>query len=118
RSLPILLRVKPSHVVHLALYSFQSSDVDRVPSVPLDSRVTSQHKTEYDWLFRFLISASIHGHFRAMPHESVSCSRGYGHTHPILKGSKGVPTGIALGSRIRKLRGRIADHVYRLRTHF
>ena len=33
------------------------------------------------WLFRYLITASIHGHFRPMPHESASYSRGYGHTH-------------------------------------
>jgi hypothetical protein len=39
-------------------------------------------RTERVWLFQYLITASIHGHFRPMPHESASYSRGYGHTHP------------------------------------
>jgi hypothetical protein len=29
------------------------------------------------WLLRYVITASIHGHFRSMPHESASYSRGY-----------------------------------------
>src|SRR5712691_8060150 len=32
------------------------------------------------WLFRYLISASIHGHFRPIPHESTLPSRDYEHT--------------------------------------
>ena len=36
------------------------------------------------WLFRYWITASIHVHFRPMPRESSSYSRGYGHTHPAL----------------------------------
>jgi hypothetical protein len=29
------------------------------------------------WLFRYVITVSMHGHFRPMPHESASDSRGY-----------------------------------------
>jgi hypothetical protein len=35
-----------------------------------------QTSQETNWLFRYVISASIHGHFRPMPHESASYSRG------------------------------------------
>jgi hypothetical protein len=36
------------------------------------------------WLFRCLISASIHAHFQPMLHESASYSRGYEHAHRAL----------------------------------
>src|SRR5262249_46365310 len=61
-----------------------------VPSGQIERNIAKR------WLFRCFISASIHGYLRAIPHESASYPRGYGHTHPTLKGSKGVPTGVAL----------------------
>jgi hypothetical protein len=37
---------------------------------------------DFAWLFRYVISASIHGHFRPIPHESSSRSMGCEHTVP------------------------------------
>jgi 4,5:9,10-diseco-3-hydroxy-5,9,17-trioxoandrosta-1(10),2-diene-4-oate hydrolase len=48
------------------------------------------------WLFRYVMSASIHGHFRLILHESSSYSRGWKHTYPVLQGKKGVSAAVAL----------------------
>jgi len=37
-----------------------------------------------DWLFRYMISASIHAHFRPILHESASHSRSYEHPPSIV----------------------------------
>jgi Single-strand binding protein family len=38
-----------------------------------------------DWIFRCVISASMHEDFRMIPHESASRSRGYEHTPSIVQ---------------------------------
>jgi len=43
------------------------------PADPPDTR----RALKQAWLLRYVITASIHGHFRSMPHESASYSRGY-----------------------------------------
>jgi hypothetical protein len=48
-----------------------------------------------DWLFRYGITASIHGHFRPMSHESATYSRGYG-------GRRSVSAGVALRQRLQQ----------------
>jgi hypothetical protein len=52
--------------------------------------------TVNSWLFRYVMSASIHGHFRLILHESSSYSRGWKHTYPVLQGKKGVSAAVAL----------------------
>jgi hypothetical protein len=43
-----------------------------------------------------LISASIHGHFRLIPHESASYSTDYKHTYPGVVRSKGMSARVVL----------------------
>ena len=57
---------------------------------------------EITWLFRCLISASIHGYFRLVPHESALDSRGYEHAYPGLEGRKGVVAGVTLRQRLQQ----------------
>jgi hypothetical protein len=54
------------------------------------------------WLFRCLISASIHGYFRLVPHESALDTRGYEHAYPGLEGRKGVVAGVTLRQRLQQ----------------
>src|SRR6266851_3112313 len=53
------------------------------------------------WLFRYVITASIHGHFLVVLRESSLYSRGYKHTHPVL-GRTGVPASVALRQRLQQ----------------
>src|SRR5438093_9510499 len=57
---------------------------------------------EITWLFRCLISASIHGYFRLVPHESALDSRGYEHAYPGLEGRKSVVAGVTLRQRLQQ----------------
>ena len=52
------------------------------------------------WLFRNMILASIHGHFRPIPHESASCSMSSEHAYPALEGRKDMSAGFALRQRL------------------
>ena len=61
--------------------------------------------TDLFWLFRYVITASIHGHFRPMPHESASYSRGYKHTHPALEGRQARSAGVALRQHLQQCLG-------------
>jgi hypothetical protein len=53
------------------------------------------------WLFRYVITASIHGHFLVVLRESSSYSRGYKHTHPVLE-RNGVPASVALRQHLQQ----------------
>src|SRR2546429_1418259 len=57
------------------------------------------------WLFRNMITASIHGHFLLITHESALYSRGYEHAHPALEGRQGGSAGIALCQRLQQRLG-------------
>jgi hypothetical protein len=52
--------------------------------------VTAPSVEVIDWLFRYVISASIHAHFQFVLHESASDSRGYEHTHRASEERQGV----------------------------
>ena len=57
------------------------------------SNLVRDDAAEKFWLFRCLISASIHAHFQPISHESSSYSRGCEHTSDIAgTGSTGAPS--------------------------
>ena len=55
-------------------------------------------RRQLPWLFRYVITESIHGHFQLMPHESDSYSRGKA-IH-IQRRREGVSVGVVLGQRL------------------
>jgi hypothetical protein len=59
------------------------------------------------WLFRYVISASMHADFRMIPHESASHSMGYGHA-PSIGGealAMCVSAGVTLRQRLQQRLG-------------
>jgi hypothetical protein len=70
-------RVGPTSLAAIDLDS--DGDLDLVVANRVDSTLTlhlNDGAGTFMWLFRCLISASMHAHFQPIPHESSSYSRG------------------------------------------